>query len=67
MTATSGGTDIPTGSLRGLQLVVPEARAELVARGVENSAVRAPGENPAPVDDPLDNVGFVFFSDPDGA
>jgi hypothetical protein len=24
------------------------------------------GANPRPVDDPLDNVGFVFFVDPDG-
>jgi hypothetical protein len=24
------------------------------------------GENRKPVSDPLDNVGFVFFSDPDG-
>jgi hypothetical protein len=24
------------------------------------------GENPAPEAHPLDNVGFVFFSDPDG-
>jgi catechol 2,3-dioxygenase-like lactoylglutathione lyase family enzyme len=24
------------------------------------------GENPTPQPDPLDNVGFVFFGDPDG-
>jgi catechol 2,3-dioxygenase-like lactoylglutathione lyase family enzyme len=57
------------GSLRGLQLVVPDihrARAELVDRGVEATEVQKLGENPGPVDDPLDNVGFVFFSDPDG-
>jgi hypothetical protein len=24
------------------------------------------GENPREVPDPLDNVGFVFFDDPDG-
>ena len=24
------------------------------------------GKNPRPVPHPLDNVGFVFFSDPDG-
>jgi len=60
---------MPPGSLKGLQLVVPDihkAYAELVARGVENSGVQVLGENPAPVDNPLDNVGFVFFSDPDG-
>ncbi len=60
---------MPPGSLKGLQLVVPDihrAHAELDARGVQNSGVRVLGENPGPVDDPLDNVGFVFFSDPDG-
>ena len=60
---------MPPGSLKGLQLVVSDihkAHAELVARGVENSGVQVLGENPAPVGDPLDNVGFVFFSDPDG-
>jgi len=61
--------DMPPGSLQGLQLVVPDihrARAELVERGVEVSEVQKMGENPGPVADPLDNVGFVFFSDPDG-
>lgn len=57
------------GSLKGLQLVVPDinaARAELVQRGVEVSEVQVVGENPTPQPDPLDNVGFVFFDDPDG-
>jgi catechol 2,3-dioxygenase-like lactoylglutathione lyase family enzyme len=57
------------GSLRGLQLVVPDihaARAELVSRGVDVGEVVVVGENPRPQPDPLDNVGFVFFSDPDG-
>lgn len=61
--------DMPPGSLKGLQLVVPDihrARAELVERGVEVSEVQTLGENPHPTPDPLDNVGFVFFSDPDG-
>jgi catechol 2,3-dioxygenase-like lactoylglutathione lyase family enzyme len=61
--------DMPPGSLKGLQLVVPDihrARAELVERGVAVSEVQTMGENPGPVADPLDNVGFVFFSDPDG-
>ncbi|AYY11435.1 glyoxalase [Actinobacteria bacterium YIM 96077] len=61
--------EMPPGSLKGLQLVVPDihkARAELVERGVDVSEVQVLGENPRPVDDPLDNVGFVFFSDPDG-
>lgn len=60
---------MPPGSLKGLQPAAPDihqAHAELVARGVENSGERVLGENPALVDDPLDNVGFVFFSDPDG-
>jgi catechol 2,3-dioxygenase-like lactoylglutathione lyase family enzyme len=60
--------DMPPGSLKGLQLVVPDihrARAELIERGVAVSEVQKLGENPLP-GDPLDNVGFVFFSDPDG-
>jgi catechol 2,3-dioxygenase-like lactoylglutathione lyase family enzyme len=60
---------MPPGSLKGLQLVVPDirkARAQLVERGVEVSEVQVLGENRQPVGDPLDNVGFVFFRDPDG-
>jgi catechol 2,3-dioxygenase-like lactoylglutathione lyase family enzyme len=61
--------DMPAGSLQGLQLVVNDinaARAQLVERGVDVSDVQVMGENPSPTGDPLDNVGFVFFSDPDG-
>ncbi|MBG0830480.1 VOC family protein [Planomonospora sp. ID67723] len=61
--------DMPPGSLRGLQLVVPDirkARAQLVERGVEVGEVQVLGKSPTPTPDPLDNVGFVFFSDPDG-
>ena len=61
--------DMRPGSIRGLQLVVAnihQARAELVERGVDVSEVQVLGENPHPTEDPLDNVGFVFFSDPDG-
>lgn len=61
--------DMPPGSIKGLQLVVPDvrrARTELLERGVEVSEVQVLGENPSPQPDPLDNVGFVFFSDPDG-
>ncbi|HEV8570492.1 MAG TPA: VOC family protein [Actinoplanes sp.] len=61
--------DMAPGSLKGLQLVVPDvhkARAELLERGVQVSEVRKMGENPREVPDPLDNVGFVFFDDPDG-
>lgn len=51
-----------------MQLVVKDvhkARAQLVERGVEVSEVQVLGENPNPDGDPLDNVGFVFFSDPE--
>ena len=61
--------DMPPGSLKGLQLVVSDinqAHAELVARGVAVSDVQKMGESPNPTPDPLDNVGFVFFTDPDG-
>ncbi|RAY15651.1 glyoxalase [Actinomadura craniellae] len=61
--------DMPPGSLKGLQLVVPDihrAHAELAGRGVDVTEVQIMGENPSPTDDPLDNVGFVFFTDPDG-
>ena len=57
------------GSLKGMQLVVPDihaAHAELAERGVEVGEVQVLGENTTPQPDPLDNVGFVFFSDPDG-
>jgi catechol 2,3-dioxygenase-like lactoylglutathione lyase family enzyme len=61
--------DMPPGSLKGLQLVVADLRAardQLLERGVEVSEIQVLGENPTPEPDPLDNVGFVFFSDPDG-
>ncbi len=69
-----GVVDMPPGSLRGLQLVVNDiraARAQLVERGVEASEVQvigkgASGPRPARDGENLDNVGFVFFSDPDG-
>jgi len=61
--------DMAPGSLKGLQLVVPDlraARAQLEQRGVDVSEIQVLGESPTPQPDPLDNVGFVFFSDPDG-
>jgi catechol 2,3-dioxygenase-like lactoylglutathione lyase family enzyme len=61
--------DMEPGSLKGLQLVVPDVRAareHLLERGVEVSDVQVLGESPTPQPDPLDNVGFVFFGDPDG-
>jgi catechol 2,3-dioxygenase-like lactoylglutathione lyase family enzyme len=59
---------MPPGSLQGLQLVVPDVRAahdELAARGVEVSDVQVLGPNPGQGGE-LDNVGFVYFRDPDG-
>ena len=67
-----GLVDMTPGSLKGLQLVVNDiraARARLVERGVEVGAVQVVGASrprPARDGEDLDNVGFVFFSDPDG-
>ena len=67
-----GLVDMTPGSLKGLQLVVNDiraARARLVERGVEVGEVQvvgASGPRPARDGEDLDNVGFVFFSDPDG-
>jgi catechol 2,3-dioxygenase-like lactoylglutathione lyase family enzyme len=61
--------DMAPGSVKGLQLVVTDverAARELTDRGVEHSGVQILGVNPAPTPHPLDNVGFVFFADPDG-
>ena len=59
---------MPPGSLKGLQLVVNDvtkAQAELAERGVDVTDVQVLGQNPQPMPDPLDNVGFCYFSDPD--
>jgi catechol 2,3-dioxygenase-like lactoylglutathione lyase family enzyme len=67
-----GLVEMTPGSLKGLQLVVNDiraARARLVERGVEVGEVQvvgASGPRPARDGEDLDNVGFVFFSDPDG-
>jgi catechol 2,3-dioxygenase-like lactoylglutathione lyase family enzyme len=61
--------DMAPGSLKGLQLVVPDlhaARAQLAEHGVDVSEIQVMGESPGPEPEALDNVGFVFFSDPDG-
>lgn len=61
--------EMPAGSLKGLQLVVSDvtaAQAELAGRGVDVTGVQVLGESPSPTPEPLDNVGFCFFSDPDG-
>ncbi len=63
---------MPPGSLEGLQLVVPDikaAHAELVDRGVEVTEVQVydkDGLRPSRDGDVLDNVGFLYFNDPDG-
>ena len=68
----TGITKMEPGSLQGLQLVVNDihrARAELISRGVDISEVQVmspSGQRPSRPDDDLNNVGFAFFSDPDG-
>lgn len=63
---------MPPGAVQGLQLVVTDvvrARAELVERGVQVSEVQAvdgDGEKVVRGGRALDDVGFVFFRDPDG-
>jgi catechol 2,3-dioxygenase-like lactoylglutathione lyase family enzyme len=54
----TGLTEMPPGSVQGLQVVVEDvaaAREELVGRGIEASEVQS-----------FDWGSFVFFSDPDG-
>jgi catechol 2,3-dioxygenase-like lactoylglutathione lyase family enzyme len=54
----TGVTEMPPGSQKGVQVVVPDvaaARQELIARGVQASDV-----------DPQPWGSFVTFSDPDG-
>lgn len=66
----TGMTDMVPGTLKGLQLVVKDiqkAHAQLVANGVDVSDITRMGQNrPDFVGDELDNIGFVFFNDPDG-
>ena len=67
-----GTVDMEPGSLKGLQLVVADivaAHAQLVERGVEVTDVQVfDGDESRLVrgGTALDNVGFVFFNDPDG-
>lgn len=67
-----GATGMEPGSMRGLQLVVADvvqAHAELKEGGVEVSDVQSIDGDTGKVAEggkALDNVGFVFFSDPDG-
>jgi catechol 2,3-dioxygenase-like lactoylglutathione lyase family enzyme len=68
----TGLSNMAPGSLQGLQLVVSDvhaARTELVERGVEAGEVQvfdSGSFRPSREGDALDNVGFVFLSDPDG-
>ncbi len=66
----TGLSDMPPGSVQGLQLVVSDieaARAELVERGVEVSEVQAfTGRAWVSANPPFDDWNaFVFFNDPD--
>ena len=67
-----GVVEMTPGSLKGLQLVVNDIRAArtwLAERGVEVGEVQvvgASGPRSARDGEDLDNVGFVFFADPDG-
>ena len=68
----NGIVNMQPGLLEGLQLVVSDihaARAQLVERGVEVSEVQVLDGDASRLTrggEALDNVGFVFFSDPDG-
>jgi catechol 2,3-dioxygenase-like lactoylglutathione lyase family enzyme len=65
----SGMTDMPPGSVKGLQLVVSNieaARAELVERGVAVSAVQHYEGAVLVEGRGGDWNSFIFFNDPDG-
>jgi catechol 2,3-dioxygenase-like lactoylglutathione lyase family enzyme len=65
----AGIVDMPPGSVKGLQLVVSDieaARAELVERGVEVSAVQHYEGAVLVAGRGGDWNSFIFFSDPDG-
>ncbi len=68
----TAGMGMETGSLDGVFLVVADvvaARAELAERGVEVGEVQVFDDGayrPSREGENLDNVGFAFFSDPDG-
>jgi catechol 2,3-dioxygenase-like lactoylglutathione lyase family enzyme len=67
-----GFNPMTPGSLKGVQLVVNDihkAHAQLAERGVDTSPVTVVGgpQPRAPQDgEDLNNVGFVYFDDPDG-
>ena len=65
--------DLVPGTLRGLVLVVPDLRAadrELTGRGLDTGGVVVSDDGmeyrPARDGEPLDNVGFLRITDPDG-
>lgn len=64
--------DMAPGSIDGVFLVVPDVRAaqaELAGRGVEVGEIQvfdAGAYRTAGEEEDLDNVGCVFFNDPDG-
>lgn len=68
----TGVSSMRPGSLQGLQLVVRDlraARAQLLERQVEVGEIQVIGPNGARQAQPgedLNNVGFLFFNDPDG-
>jgi catechol 2,3-dioxygenase-like lactoylglutathione lyase family enzyme len=72
----TGLTEMTPGSLESPQLVVPDiraARAHLVENGVDASEVQVASRDGSlrlaedhETGTALDNVGIVFFSDPDG-
>jgi catechol 2,3-dioxygenase-like lactoylglutathione lyase family enzyme len=67
-----GLVEMPPGSVKGLQLVVPdvrEAQKVLRDRGFDPGEITffdPAGPRPATAEDDLDFSGFLFFSDPDG-
>jgi catechol 2,3-dioxygenase-like lactoylglutathione lyase family enzyme len=69
VTIGKGLSDMPPGSVKGLQLVVADieaARAELVSRGVEVSPTQHFDDGVQKDGPGGDWNSFIFFSDPDG-
>jgi catechol 2,3-dioxygenase-like lactoylglutathione lyase family enzyme len=68
----TGLSDMQPGVLQGMQLIVSDIRAAhaaLVERGLDIGEVQvfdSGSFRPSREGDALDNVGFAFFSDPDG-
>lgn len=69
VTIGKGLSDMPPGSVKGLQLVVADieaARAELVSRGVEVSPIQHFDDGVQKDGPGGDWNSFIFFRDPDG-